>query len=140
MNTLYLIEKIKPSKHITISKNFLQIWYFSSIKFGHEILIWQICSKISLLKRFWKSLTLLVPILLEQNFLKGVFEKFQFKVATSFQTLKIKSIISLYILSWLRLEVTSFFSKVIEIGRAWRNLQNSLVKVHLSDIFVGGTQ
>ena len=36
-----------------------------------------------------------------RKFLKGVFEKFQFKAAIWFQSLGIMSIISLYILSWL---------------------------------------
>ena len=35
-----------------------------------------------------------------RKFFKGVFEKFQFKVAMCFQPLRIKSIMSLCILSW----------------------------------------
>ena len=45
----------------------------------------------------------------KRKFFRGVSEKFQFEKAMGFQSLGIKYIMSLYILSWLTLERPSFF-------------------------------
>ena len=57
-----------------------------------------------------------------------------------FKSLGIKFVMSLYILSWLTLERFSLFSKNTEIRSGKRNLQSSLIKVNLSEIFLRGTQ
>ena len=69
----------------------------------------------SLLESFWDYyfVSYIPVICYNRNFLRGVSEKFQLEKAIGFQSFGIKSIMILYILSWLTLERPIFFSKFI---------------------------